>query len=201
MKTIILFLLVNCTLGLYSQSANKEKFIDENGKNITKPVFDNKAATQKYTYTHTQNDTVLITKLILREEFGSLKEGERQQAIKSLERLTGKTLDTTKTIVINFYFKQPTNLQSCINYYVNDKKYIKYFKNNKTETQFFITVKGFNYKKDYVFEDKENVIKDLFFKNELACGNYIIIKPNGHFLRHNGEYRQDEIPKLLNENW
>jgi len=65
--------------------------------------------------------------------------------------------------------------------------------------QFFITEKNYNYRKKYVFEDKEDLMKQLFFKYNFDCGNYIIIKNNGRILRRLGEYRQDKIKKKLKE--
>ena len=52
-----------------------------------------------------------------------------------------------------------------------------------------------------MFEDKEDIVRKLFFEYYFSCGNYIIIKKNGAFLRRYGEYQQDEIPEKVNSEW
>ena len=118
--------------------------------------------------------------------------------INELNLLSGKTIDGSKTIIINFYIEKdlnPGNL--CIDHYVNDKKYNKFIKKNKIINHLFITEQNYNYGKKNVFEDKNNTIKNLLFENAEWCGNYIIIKPDGSFIRKYGEYIQDDIPNLI----
>ncbi|AWI24415.1 hypothetical protein [Flavobacterium pallidum] len=130
---------------------------------------------------------------------GTLSNSERNTVISDLSKLTNTEIDTLKTIVINFYRspdKKPSG--NCIDFYTSDAKYIKFFKKKKSNAvQFFITEKSFHYEKPFVKEDTNNVIKNLLFTDAKQCGNYIIIKPDGKFLKRLSEYRQSDIPDII----
>lgn len=51
------------------------------------------------------------------------------------------------------------------------------------------------------YEDKNYVIGNTVFPDEIYCGNYIIIKPNGQYYKQVGEYRQDDISKIAEAEW
>ena len=131
---------------------------------------------------------------------GKLNEKDRINLIEELSNLTGLKIDQNKTIVINFYLApeiEPNG--SCIDYYTNDSSYKRFVKKNKNIIQFFITQKEYVYKKKRVIEDKNDLIRKMMFEKAEQCGNFIILKIDGEFIRKYGEYRQDEIPKLINE--
>ena len=129
---------------------------------------------------------------------GNLKEENRIKLIEELSSLSGIKIGKTDTVILNFYIRPETEPNgSCIDYYTNDSSYKRFVKKNKNIVQFFITEKMYSYKHGKVIEDKNDEIKKLIFQNAKLCGNYAIIKPNGEFIRKYGEYRQDEIPKLV----
>ncbi|WP_289046591.1 hypothetical protein [uncultured Olleya sp.] len=131
-------------------------------------------------------------------EKGNLGELQKATLVEELQNLTGEKIDSSKIIVINFYDKpnrKPNG--SCIDYYSSDYKYLRFFKKKPNILQFFITQKGYNYKKRKVIEDKNNTIRNLIFTDAKSCGNYIIIKANGDYLKNLGEYRQDQIPEII----
>jgi hypothetical protein len=66
--------------------------------------------------------------------------------------------------------------------------------------QFYVSQQGFKYSKDFVFEDKDDVIRKMFFPYGLDC-NYIIIKPDGSFYRQMSEHHQDQILKKAKADW
>ncbi|MFC6267582.1 hypothetical protein [Frigoriflavimonas asaccharolytica] len=70
-------------------------------------------------------------------------------------------------------------------------------KKYKNIIQYYIVEQMYNYKSKKVVEDKNGEIKKLLFGNADFCGNYIIIEPNGEYIKKYGEYQQDEIPKLI----
>ena len=164
--------------------------------------FKEKIKDRNYTYRLVENDTAYIGKILLREEIGKITTDNKLLLIEYLKRITNLEIDSTKNIVINFFFKPQIKPNgSCIDNYTSDSKYKRYFKKNDNDIQFFFTQKGYEYKKKYVFEDKESLIRNLLFKYYFSCGNYIIIKNNGEFLRRIGEYRQDEITEKINSEW
>lgn len=131
-------------------------------------------------------------------EKGNLDYSKKSIIINELQNLTDLKIDSAYTIVINFYDKplrKPNG--SCIDYYTEDYKYLRFFKKNPYILQFFISQQEYKYKNNKVIEDKNNTIRNLIFQDAKSCGNYIIIKPNGDFLRKLGEYRQDQIPELI----
>ena len=120
----------------------------------------------------------------------------------SSKQLTGKVVDASQTIIINFFYKEPVKNQApCIDHYTADKKYLRFTRKHKEYVQFFITEKGFNYDQKTVYEDVEETISKLLFNDIVHCGNYIIIKPNGHYYKKVGEYRQDDNPSKIKEDW
>ena len=69
--------------------------------------------------------------------------------------------------------------------------------NNTSISQFFITEKNYEYKNKKVYQDKNDIIRATLLKHKFACGNYIIIHPNGNFYQKLREYKQDEIAQNL----
>lgn len=203
MKTITtLFTLIICLFSTSQNSEKKEILYDENGDIIDMTRFNERIKDRKYTYRLYDADTAYIGKILLIEKIGNITSDDRLSLVTYLRRITKSEIDTTQNIVINFFFK-PENgsYGSCINHYTADRKYKRYFKRNEKDVQFFITQKDFKYKELFVFEDKDDFIRQFLFPYYSNCGNYIIIKRNGAYLRRLGEYRQDEIPKKLNANW
>ena len=118
-----------------------------------------------------------------------------------LYKLTGKTIDRTQIIIINYFYRNTNgNTTLAINHYPYDNKYKRYVKKNPGIAQFFMTEKHLQHKEDYVYEDKDEVIKNLLFKYPFEA-NYIILKPNGKHFRQAGEYKQDEIAELVKSSW
>ncbi|WP_452223175.1 hypothetical protein [Lacinutrix chionoecetis] len=203
MKNTIPLLLI-LFFGLsYSQNSNKKEMLyDENWNLIKMEEFKEKIKDKKYAYRFVENDTAYLGKILLKEKTGEITDNERTSLVNYLRSITKIEVDSTKNIVINFFFKPEVKPNgSCIDHYTSDYKYKKYFKKSGKDTQFFITEKGYNYKSKNVFEDKDNFIRELFFKYHFTCGNYIIIKNNGKYLRRFGEYRQHEIIEKINSEW
>lgn len=202
--TYLIFLLTfNFTI---AQDLSKPQYyFDVEGNAIRKADYLQKAKDSLYTYIPhiIENDTAIIGSLNRREEKGIMRQNDRLQLIKNIESVTGQKVDINKTLIINFYFNNdlnPGNL--CIDNYTSDRKYKRELKqNNDSIKQFFFTESGYDYSKDFVYMDKNKFIENLIFSVEFGCGNYIIIKPNGHFLRRLGEYRQDEIIDKAKEDW
>jgi len=188
---------------LAAQSADKKTYVyDENWQLIDMKKFQKIAKKRGYTYKLIENDTALIGKLMLREEIGKISAEDRTLLVNYLKKLTKLKVDTSNTIVINFFFKPENDPKgSCIDNYTSDYSYKRYFKKNTNAQQFFVTQQGFGYKKKHVYEDKENLVRHLLFKYYFGCGNYIIIKPNGDYLLWRGEYKQDEIPEKISTKW
>ncbi|MGY0393285.1 hypothetical protein ACW5R3_12090 [Bizionia sp. KMM 8389] len=199
MKTITILLFTFFSNLLFSQNLNKKEILnDENSKLIGIKEFKEKIEDRNYVYSLIENDTAYIGKISFRESTGKITPDLRISLIKYLGEITESKVDSTKNIVINFFYSSKVEPNSsCIDHYTSDRNYMRFFKKNENSIQFFITEKNYDYGKKHVFEDKDDFLRQLFFKYDFGCGNYIIIKNNGAILKRLGEYRQDEIRRKL----
>lgn len=203
MKKIIVLLFLVLTSSLFSQT-KEEVFLDENNKTVTKQEFEKKMGPPEYAYIPTtyEDENAIIKKLVLRRELGIIKEQDRLDIVSALEEITGQQIDPEKTIIINFFYEDLKNPSgACIDNYSTDRKYKKYLKQQVDITQFFVVEKGYIYSKKRAVEDRFDKIRKMLFFDKFHCGNYIIIKPNGHYFKQVGEYPQDDIPKILEAEW
>jgi len=203
-QTIVTFALMVSFVAFAQANLKKEYYIDENNKPILLAEFKGKVSlNKKYSYTVvSETDSTLIAKIIFTEQIGVLQLGEREAAIKALQQLTGRTVDASQTIIINYFYREPVKNQApCIDHYTADKKYLRFISKHADYSQFFITEKGFNYNNKSVYEDISEAIRNLLFKDVVHCGNYIIIKPDGQYYKRVGEYRQDDIHYKIKEDW
>lgn len=198
MKYIVLILL--SSLSTFAQTT-KEILLDENGNTISAEVFKSKMAPPSiYFYTVSENDDTRTISLALREVTGKLEEGQRAEIVQTLKSLTGKEIAPTETIIINFFFVEKTgNQRLMIDNYTTDKAYARFLKRNSDIRQFSLTAKGYPYNKNGVIEDTTGTLQELFPYESGA--NYIIIRPDGSFLKRFGEYRQDDIPVNVKRKW
>ena len=113
--------------------------------------------------------------------------------MQSLKVISGRCAEPDKTIIINFFYPDTQNPERpIIDRYVKDPAYKRDIKRNEDIEQFYITSNGFVYNaQENVYQDKTNVIQELFLLGDSS--NYIIIKPDGHYLLRLGEHHRDEI--------
>jgi hypothetical protein len=196
MKALLVFFFLAAPALVFSQKA--EYLLDENGKAISENAFRDRLADKKYTVHAAENDTALIAKLVLRESTGKITQGQRSELRKKLETITGQKIDSAQTIVAHFFYenKRQVNLSSCIGHYTTDNSYQKFFRKNTAYQQFFFTQKGYNYGKN-TFQDTEDALQSLFFQDIFYCGNYVILWPDGTFVKGVGEHRLDRITEIL----
>ena len=143
MKNIITFAFIIFFTFSYSQKLIKKEILyDENWNSIGMKYFKEKIKDKKYIYRLVENDTAFMGKILFREKIGKITNDDRLLLTKYLKRITNSEIDSTKNIVINFFFK-PENKPngSCIDYYTSDSKYKRYFKKNDNDIQFFFTQK------------------------------------------------------------
>ncbi|MGQ2984190.1 hypothetical protein [Flavobacterium sp.] len=198
-KYLIIITVLFFSLYTHGQTAKKEYLLDENNKPITESIFKSKIGSSDYHYVLLETDSTLTAKLILRDQYGSITPEKRNEIIQYLTGISGIKISDDQIIVVNFYYKDPETSAnkrygSCIDHYTDDRKYLRFFKNNPAAVQFFITAKDYVYSKNKTLEDKGRIFQDGFFFYGGHCGNYIIIKPDGSYYKRIGEYRQDEIP-------
>lgn len=200
MKRLLLLYLFLVTSLAFAQT-KKEILLDENGNTISAEAFKSKLASPSiYFYTVSENDDTRTIRLARKEVTGKLEAGQRDRILKTLESLTGKTVAPDETIIINFFFVEKTgNKRLMIDNYTTDKAYTRFLKRNSNIRQFELTAKDYAYNKNGVIEDTTGTLQELFPYESGA--NYIIIRPDGSFLKRYAEYRQDDIPGNVKRKW
>lgn len=202
-KHLTLLLLIYC-MSLFAQTSKKQYYFDEKDLAIDKSAYLKKSKDPKYTYIPRiiENDTAVLCFLYLTEEIGVMSQSDRQNIINNLKALTGKKVSENQTIVIDFFCnpKPRENYKNFFAKYVNNGSYKRFFKQNVADfIHFFISQKGYSPEKFY--EDKNQFFEKLFLNYTDSENHYIIIKPNGHFLRRLSEHRQDEIIDKAKGDW
>jgi len=187
---------------IFSTCFSQTNYYDEYDKKITKEEFikrydENRGVLISH---RTETDSTTEVKLLQKITSGYLANESRLKIIKELNELSGKKIDTSDTIIINFYFKSEKESGStCIDHYTNDVKFKRFVRKNKNISQFFVGQRGYKHKN--CLEDENRLIRLYLFKYDFACGNYIIIRPNGQYLLNIGEYKQSIIPDIVNAEW
>lgn len=202
MKKVILYIFCFTTsICLSQKNAKPQYLIDENNQFITSDQFKSKVENRELELYAYEIDTALIARFIKKRDIGTLTIPEKTTIIEELQKISNSKIDVTKILIINFFYKDnPKPNGNCIDYYTNDKVYKKNLTKNNNLIQFFITEKDYQYKNKNVLQDTNDIIRKTLFKYKMDCGNYIIINPDGSFFRKFGEYRQDEILKMINKN-
>jgi hypothetical protein len=204
MKKIILLLLLISATTLFAQTNKKEIFLDENNKVITETELRNRIVPPDYVFVYSkiETDTTIIKKLVRRKELGIISQENRLKIISALEEITTKKIDPDQTIIIHFFYEGNNNGSKTrtVKHYSSDKDYKKFLSKNPQIAQFFISENTFNYRSKNVFVDSNEEIEKMLFQYPFDS-NYIIIKPNGHSFKHVGEYRQWDIPAILEADW
>jgi hypothetical protein len=198
----LIFLVFLFSLRSFSQATEKPGYVlNENGENISQEIFLQQTRAGKYTWVTYETKDSLNVRLILREEYGKISPQKKQHLLNNLKEITGTAINEKQTIIINFAFiKDTPNQRHCLDYYSSVKSYRNFFKNKEQFAQFYISQQGFNYTKEFVFEDKDDQIRKMIFPFGSNC-NYIIIKPDGRFYRQMSEHHQDKIPKKAKADW
>jgi len=205
MKTIFTFIFTFYLLLISAQNFKKEVFLDINNHTINSEIFLKKLKNTDIGYSVFENDSVNTLKLVKSNKpldffehykVGKIDVTKKDSIISELKNLSKRDVDSTDIIVINFYIDEKTISQKpCIEHYLNDSKYINFFKKtiNNNVKQFFITDETYHYNSNLTIRDKNKLIESLFFPKPSPCGNYIIIFPNNNYILKFSEYRQDAI--------
>lgn len=194
-----LLFILSFPLMIIAQNSKKEILIDVNNDTISGEAFLKKAKDYNFFYKTTEADSSITAKLYSKIKYGTIDKSKRQLLCNELKLLANKDIDSTNIIVVNFVLKNDDNYRSsgCLYhfYHLNalslykQKKY-KYIK------QFYIKEKGCDIKLKKVIEDKNNLIKELFFDIALYCGNNLIIYPDNTYKILYGDSEHTYIEEL-----
>ncbi len=198
MKKIFLVLILLTYFNSYSQE-KKIIYSDEDLNELTKEKYISNPLKKRFFEYKTENDSLIIYTRVARNKVGRISKNDLTKIKNQLQNTSKIKIDSSQTIVINFYpgidncNKGPGN--STINALYN--KYIRKISKRKDVAQFFIykQIEGTNKysRKTKWLKDSHQLIERTFFKFHYPCSSYVIIKPNGNYYSKRGEYRITEI--------
>jgi len=195
-----LLLLITFISTLFSFGQNKKEYIvDENFKSISDETFKNKLKEvdnhkMKYYYKFYENDTAKIGQVLLFRTKGVVSLDKRKSITDYIYKITGRKITPNQNIVISYYNSEKRK-GDCMNFQLKDKELRKYFKNNTQSFQIAFARKENMRNIKNLYIDAENIIRDNLFSEFWGCGNYIIIRPDGRYLKELGEHHPHDIIK------
>lgn len=140
---------------------------------------------------------------------GTLDASEYSEIIKLFEKELDTTLQTNKSILINFDQKAPR----CISYDFDKESMHNYIENvlrissdmslKFNANDYFVYTED-SYGKEAYEKHEEYILDSGFFYDQIfteheICGGFIIIKPNGDFYKHFGEDYFSEVRAFFEE--
>ncbi len=182
----------------------KEYFYDENDVAISEVEFASKIDYKINIDRVFTSDTAVIARLYTRKTSGELQPEAMEYLKKYLATISGRELDTAKVIVIN-YFPGEENTETELSHaYLYNKDYTKKLNKITPNEQFWI------YKSDKNLEhhhgkrlnwkyDKIHYIENTFFPAHFNFGSYVVIHPNGKFIKYYGEYGKNNVWETAKE--
>jgi hypothetical protein len=193
----IFFLLLTPSI-VFSQK--KKYFFDINGNIITekeyKKIKDNPL---EYFKIKAVSDTAKIFTVEKRELKGRLSNDSFNRLVLYLNTISESNVDSSKTIIINYYPGFDKCNQTSGKDYVNNlhKNFLKEINSNKNIEQYFIckSFEGIEFYDQSIkrYIDKERYIELTFFPNHYPCGSYLIVYPDKKYYIYKGEYYILEI--------
>jgi len=201
---ILSIFFVHITLNTYGQEKQKI-FINENGKEIKEQTFYNAIKSIKKRHLYFENDTLQYHVIFLKEKYGQLSKKELITLKSYLLAVSGRKIDSTENIVIN-YLTASSSLNESSNYgksnwNILDRNYLRKLHKIANINQFWFhssiteNLKYYHQKRINWIVDKDNLLKRMFFPFETPYENYLLIKPNGAYYYYIGEYSKFEVWK------
>jgi hypothetical protein len=192
----------------------KKVFLDTQDSIVTHRAFKKKLAQAKGKVLEmliTDSDTLKVRKLFWREHQGRLNSIALEQLRKYLQRLTGEEIPKANYIVVNYYpgkdecnspfFEKGrwSSYKASLNAYeiavlslTNASQY--YFTHGQKPNPFEKTAL-------IVHPDSTNLFKNVFFPYPFPCGSFVVIHPDGRYIKYYGEYPNQIILDILQANW
>jgi hypothetical protein len=196
---ILCFLLATC-----HSFAQVHQYYDDNNVAISQDVYLRKLkSAKKFDLTVTQGN-VIVHNMVDREEHGTLPVPFMRVLRADLKASTGKTIDSTHLLVIEYYpGPDPCNTSG-----TTDKKWLKnkeqelgeqLKKLSKPVSRFSIYNKkeGLErYKGVKIwYPDVRRRVHNTFFPVAFPCGSFVVIHPDGRYHAYFGEYMNEQVTK------
>lgn len=152
-------------------------------------------------------DTLKVWKLFWREHQGTLNAVALDQLRQYLRGLSGKELPEANYIVVNYY----PGIDRCNEGGYNDFRlgmiegYEQALDIIGNTSQFYVhhheATSPFESKKNRSLPDKTNLFKNVFFAYPFPCDSYVVIHPDGRYIKYYGEHHLQSILDILQADW
>lgn len=170
----------------YIKTKKKRLYYDAEGTEVTPKDF---ATMVDYAFVIDRNleyDTYYESRLFYRDRFGKLSTTRLNNFIANLEASTGLDIDSTVPIKIG-YFHEDEPSERCTFFYHSEhwanllKRWqYNYFSIANNKVIFEEQVSPCSH-------DSLRVMERLFFNQKIACGNWMVVKPDGSYRIFYGE--------------
>ncbi|MFP5436196.1 MAG: hypothetical protein ACLGH8_00235 [Bacteroidia bacterium] len=204
LKITAVSILFYCNL---TTAQDMKYYTEENGKLLptTKVAFEKSIDHSKNVDVYLENNEGQIGVLYIRRREGKL-DAEQMTALKKyLKEYSRKDINKDEYIVIDYITAAPVN--DSISWFSIWNKTSKHYTkkiNRITSSKNFVVynMEGRTRwipngdKKDCI-ADKNNVILKLFFVAQANYGNAAVIRPDGTYITHLGEYGPDEVYNMI----
>ena len=205
-KTILFISFLFINYHSYSQEFEKI-YLDVNKKEITEKQFHKQKDYKINHQVFIQSDSLIIGMLVKRKNQGKLDKIESNQLRLYLSRLSGETIDSSKTIVINYLSSTPVTpyLGKKSHWTIFKKDYLKGLNKIPNIQQVWINnpdnqnLEYFHNDKINWIEDSNRIIENLFFPFEFEFGNFVVINSNGNYISYYAEYGKDKVINFTKE--
>ena len=198
MKKIIIILNLLISFISFSQKSETH-YYDENQHEISKEEFDKRKTGGKKGYlkgyfSDLKNTNTEVAMIFRALEKGVISKEIHKETIDYINKITEAGITEEYTVAICYFFR-PVNMDEGLvaQQYLHSSYTGLFREKGKKVFIFFMTEKGYQSDVKNVYEDKENKIKDLFFKYPFEYGNYIAIRPDGSFQKRIEKYNYHEI--------
>lgn len=176
-------------------------YYSEEGKRISGQQFKTLRNYNKNLDLYFENDSTQVGLLVTREKYGHLDSVTAGNLKLYLTQISGKSIDSTDNIVVNFLTYRPEEENASrplSKHNVLYKDYLKGLHKSPNINQFWIGSgeSDLSYLQKYEIDytvDEEGVFKILFFPYEVKYGNFILIKPDGSYYYYLGEHSKSQI--------
>lgn len=208
-----LALVILCCLffsGITTAQRTKKIFLDVQDSLISRRSFKKKLEKARGNILDvliTDTDTLQIHKLFWREHQGILNSIALEQLRYYLESLSGKKLPQNNFIVVNYYpGKDKCNQGGYAEFRLGMMNgYEKALDILGNVSQFYIhkkeASKPFETKINRSFPDETNLFKNVFFPYHFPCDSFVVIHPDGRYIKYYGEYHLQTVVDILQADW
>lgn len=189
-------------------------FFDVHGNRITKEQFERQRDNRVNLGLSFQKGKITETRLVVRTNTGVISPEVRNAILLNLQQVSGKIIDKSEMIIINYYQgKDKCNSSGSNSASLSEREaYIAEYQNRISRLGQTSKYNMFAVKEGIVdptgllqyYPDVDLLVEKTFFKYKYPCGSFVIIKPDGEYYAYFGEYSTDQVikqaKKLLKNN-